>query len=365
MGKIRSRSAARRWILMSVAFLAFAFLGGGMGAAAQTGPSISQIVVLGDSFSDNGNLFSRTGGPPPPYWQGRISNGPVWVEYLAQKLGVPLRDCAWAGATTGLGNAVDGGTVDALGAWGLPGMTTAFQGLLDDPVDPNALYVLWGGGIDLTAAFAAPAEASVIIGKAVANLVTMAVTLQSLGATRILVLNLQDFAKVPGFLQADPQVRYFITQGCLALNQALKANLPLGVHYFDTFSLFTDIVAHPEEYGLLNVTGQLIAAPGADPDGYFFWDGNHFSTAGHAVVAKAVFRSVAPTVIVGEYDSGVPNALLSAGSTISDLIMQAAFQAENHDEFVSAVAAITNGLMKEGIITGRQKGAIESCAARS
>jgi outer membrane lipase/esterase len=364
MGKMRSKTISRRWILLSGALLAFVFLGGGAGATAQTGPSISQVVVLGDSYSDNGNLYAEVGAPDPPYWQGRMSNGPVWVEHLAQKLGVPLDDRAWAGATTGVGNGVDGGTVDSLGALGLPGMTTAFQGLLGDPVDPNALYVLWGGGNDLTAAFADPAEAYAIIGKAVTNLVTMTVTLQALGATRILVLNLQDFAKCPGFLNEDPQIRFFITQGVLAFNQALKANLPLGVHYFDTFSLFTDIVADPGEYGLSNVTDQLIAAPGADPDGYFFWDGHHFTTAGHALIANALYRSVAPTVIVGGCDSGVPNALLNTGSTISDLIMQAAIQAKNHGGFVSAAAAITNELVRDGIITGREKAAIEGCAAR-
>ena len=327
--------------------------------------SISQIVVLGDSFSDNGNLYALTGGPPPPYWQGRISNGPVWAEYLAQRLGVLLSDFAWAGATTGVGNIVDGGTVDALGAWGLPGMTTVFQDYLSaNPVDPNALYVFWGGGNDLRAAFTDPAEAPAIIGKAVTNLVTMAATLQALGATRILVLNLHDFAKTPAFLQEDPEVSYFITQGSLALNQALKANLPPGVHYFDTFSRLSDITADPGEYGLSNVTDQLILTLGADPNTYFFWDGIHPTTAGHAILADALYQSVAPTVIVGECDSGVPNPLLSTGSTISDLIAQAAFGAKNHGEFVSAVAAVTNELMKSGHISGSQKAAIGSCAAR-
>ena len=326
--------------------------------------SISQIVVLGDSFSDNGNLYALTGGPPPPYWQGRISNGPVWAEYLAQRLGVLLSDFAWAGATTGVGNIVDGGTVDALGAWGLPGMTTVFQDYLSaNPVDPNALYVFWGGGNDLRAAFTDPAEAPAIIGKAVTNLVTMAATLQALGATRILVLNLQDFAKSPGFLNEDPQIRYFITQGSLAFNQALKANLPPDVHYFDTFSRFSDIIANPEEYGLSNVTDQLILAPGADPNKYFFWDGVHPTTAGHAIIANALYQSVAPTVIIGECNSGVPNPLLSSGSTISDLIAQAAIGAKNHGKFVSAVASITNELMKSGVISGSQKDAIQGCAA--
>jgi phospholipase/lecithinase/hemolysin len=364
MEKRRSRFVGWRWILLPVALFALAFPTGGAGAAAQTDQSISQVVVLGDSFSDNGNLYALTGSPPPPYWQGRISNGPVAVEYLAQKLGVPLIDFAWAGATTGVGNEVDGGTVDALGALGLPGMTTAFQDYLSaHPVDPNALYVFWGGGNDLRAAFTDPAEALAIVGKAVTNLVTMAATLQALGATRILVLNLQDFAKSPAFLHEDPQIRYFITQGSLAFNQALKANLPPGVHYFNTFSQYTDIIADPGEYGLSNVTDQLILAPGADPNTYFFWDGIHFTTAGHAIIADALYRSVAPTVIIGECDSGVPNTLLSSGSTISDLIAQAAFGAKNHGRFVSAVASLTNKLMRSGLISRGQKGAIQRCAA--
>lgn len=355
-----------RWALGAAAAAVLVAQTVAASAAAQEGPSISQVVVLGDSFSDNGNLYARTANPLPPYWQGRMSNGPVTVEQLAQRLGVPLSDFAWAGATTGVGNGVDGGTVDDLGAFGLPGMTTAFQDLLaDNSVDPNALYVLWGGGNDLTAAFANPAEANAIIGKAVANLATMTVMLQTLGATRILVLNLQDFAKSPGFLNEDPQIRYFITQGILAFNQALKANLPLGVHYFDTFSLYTDIIADPGEYGLSNVTDQLITAPGADPNGYFFWDGMHFTTAGHALLAEALYQSIAPTVIVGGSDSGVPNLLLSTGSTISDLIALAAIEAKNHGQFVSSVASITNELMKSGVISGGQKEAIQRCAARA
>jgi phospholipase/lecithinase/hemolysin len=363
MDKKKAGSKGWPWALLPVALLALVFQMSGAKTAVQAVQPISQLVVLGDSFSDNGNLYALTGGPPPPYWQGRISNGPVWVEYLAQKLGVPLRDCAWAGATTGVGNGVDGGTVDTLGAFGLPGMKTACQGLLADPVDPNALYVLWGGGNDLKAAFADPAGAYAIIGKAVTNLVTMTAALQTLGATRILVLNLQDFANSPGFLHEDPQIRYFITQGVLAFNQALEANLPLGVHHGGVCALFEDVAADPDDYGLANVTGQLIMAPGADPDSYFFWDGMHPTTAGHAIIANALYRSVAPTVIVGGHDSGVPNTLLSSGSTISDLIMQAAMQAASHGDFVSAVAAITNELKAGGIISGDQKGAIERCAA--
>ncbi len=50
-----------------------------------------RIVVFGDSYSDNGNVFRISKGTYPcakRYWQGRFSNGPVWVEYLAQDYGL-------------------------------------------------------------------------------------------------------------------------------------------------------------------------------------------------------------------------------------------------------------------------------------
>jgi phospholipase/lecithinase/hemolysin len=193
----------------------------------------------------------------------------------------------------------------------------------------------------------------------------MVVTLQALGATQILVLNIQDFAKAPAFLQEDPQILYFMTQGTLAFNQSLKINLPPGVHYFDAFSRFSDIIGHPEEYGLTNVTDQLLLTPGQDPDKYFFWDGVHPTTAGHAIIANGLYQSVAPTVLIGDRDTGVPNLLLDNGFTISDLIAQAAFDAKNHGQFVSSVASITNELKRDGVLSGSQKGTIQSCAAQA
>ena len=70
-----------------------------------------------------------------------------------------------------------------------------------------------------------------------------------------------------------------------------------------------------------------------------------------------------PTVIVGSCNSGVANTFFSDGCTISDLIGHIAADARNHGAFVSGVAHLTNDLKKQGIITGAQKGAIQSCAA--
>jgi len=56
------------------------------------------LVAFGDSLSDNGNLFNLIGLPPPPYWEGRSSNGPTYAEQLAALLGAKLDDLAFAGA---------------------------------------------------------------------------------------------------------------------------------------------------------------------------------------------------------------------------------------------------------------------------
>jgi outer membrane lipase/esterase len=63
---------------------------------------IKDIYVFGDSLSDNGNIYAASGGalpPSPPYYQGRFSNGPVWVEYLGDMLPrAELNNFAFGGA---------------------------------------------------------------------------------------------------------------------------------------------------------------------------------------------------------------------------------------------------------------------------
>ncbi|WBO59801.1 SGNH/GDSL hydrolase family protein [Acidocella sp. MX-AZ03] len=85
------------------------------------------LYVFGDSLSDDGNLYKLTGLPPAPYYQGRFSNGPVWVEYLPGLTGLGFssaNDYAYGGAFTG---ALTIGTTNAgtnLEAAALPGIST-------------------------------------------------------------------------------------------------------------------------------------------------------------------------------------------------------------------------------------------------
>ena len=75
--------------------------------------------------------------------------------------------------------------------------------------------------------------------------------------------------------------------------------------------------------------------------------------------------NLTPTVVIGGNNSGVPNTLFANGCTISDVIAQIAASSTNHGEFVSGIADYTNSLARSGIITGKQKGAIQSAAAKA
>ena len=71
---------------------------------------------------------------------------------------------------------------------------------------------------------------------------------------------------------------------------------------------------------------------------------------------------VRPTVFVGTCNTMVPNRLFANGCTMADHIAEVAAQAKNHGAFVSGVTRLTNDWKRQGIITGAQKGAIQTCA---
>lgn len=73
-----------------------------------------------------------------------------------------------------------------------------------------------------------------------------------------------------------------------------------------------------------------------------------------------------PDLTVGSCNTGVANQHVGNGAWANDLIAAAdVASAGNHGAFVRAVTALANGWKKSGLITGRQHGAIVSCAART
>jgi len=283
-----------------------------LSSLALAGP-FSYLIAYGDSLSDNGNFYAITGQPPAPYWNGRVSNGPVAAEIMAAAMGATLQDFAWAGATTGIGNINDiptPGTTTALGSFNLPGMKTTFDSTKASlvPIAPSSEFILWGGAMD----FIYPAEPIPdIIGRGVANLVQMTSELQAMRAGMIVVPGMPDLGLTPRAMSYGPAVASGFSQVTDIFNMALRSNLPPGAAFFDTAALMRHIIANPGDYGFTNVTEPcFVSSPSpsicADPAAYFFWDDIHPTTATHAILAEnfleipepATFFFVSPVLVL-------------------------------------------------------------------
>jgi hypothetical protein len=71
------------------------------------------------------------------------------------------------------------------------------------------------------------------------------------------------------------------------------------------------------------------------------------------------------TIVIGGIDTGVANQLFTNGCTSADLIAALRAPAPNQGAFVSGVAHLTNDWVAAGLITGQDKGKIQSATASS
>ncbi len=261
-----------------------------------TGVAVAQkysaVIAFGDSYSDNGNLYHLIGYPGWPYWYGRASNGPVAVEILAASgLGyIPLFDDAWGGATTGVGDLVDGGTTTQLGTLGLPGMITQLdrtKGGISPTMLQSGLFFVWGSINDFGAMTTTAAD------QAVSDLLGIVSSLQKLRAQFIFVPGIPDMGLLPYYRQQGPGVATRASFVSNYFNQKLAASLPRGVMYYDTAALFRDIVAHPSSYGFSNVTDACYTGTiCSQPYQYLFWDASHPSAHAHLILAQKFAAAV-------------------------------------------------------------------------
>jgi len=270
--------------------------------------TFTQVIAFGDSLTDNGNLFADTGGavPVPPYWNGRFSNGPVWVEGLAASLGVTLDDYARGGATTGGGTVTTPPISNEAGPFmGLQDEIAAYLGGAGSGgADPSALYVVWAGANDFLSA--APGTELAAIGPAITNIVTAIGDLVAAGAQHFLLPNLPDLGLTPRSIAAD-----LIAPGSAAGATALSAifnaqyNIALDGTFgagfgtrLDVFQMIDDIAANPAAFGFTNVTQPCfdVTVPSvcADPSIYAFWDDIHPTAITHGILADAAFAAVVP-----------------------------------------------------------------------
>lgn len=274
-----------------------------LGATAAARAGYTTVYAFGDSLSDNGNLFAATGGAAPQpgdYYQGRFSNGPAAVEYLAQGLGATLIDFAWGGAKTGFTNGALAGT--PLEMTGIRSQVASFQaGLGGGAADGSALYFVWGAANDFQYDGYTPDVAATAIG----NLVASVQTLYGLGARHIMVPGLADLGATPagiasGFAPALTGLSAFFNAQLLATLSGLEASLAgSDLIFVDIFAAQHELIAHPGDHGLTNVTGACftgyVGIPGTQcstPDEYLYWDRIHPSAVAHRHLGQAMLLAV-------------------------------------------------------------------------
>jgi phospholipase/lecithinase/hemolysin len=287
--------------------------------------SFNQLVVFGDSLSDTGNIAKALGGqfpPSPPFAPSRLSNGPLWVEYLAPALGLganQVTNLAVAGATSGRSNvaplSAPGQGLEQLNLPGVLNEIDLFAGQLaasgaaggPTKANPNALYVVWGGANDfLTLPQDISAAIQSVFGS-VKNVAQAVTSLAGLGAKTIVVPNLPNLGVTP--LAAARQVVEKATifsslfntllQGTLG---DLESDLGIDIVQVDVFSLVQSIAARPAEFGFKNITTPLFQAAlqpsptPINPDQFAFADDFHPTTAVHRLIGDAFKRSLSAPV---------------------------------------------------------------------
>jgi phospholipase/lecithinase/hemolysin len=261
----------------------------GTGTPGQGAP-FTGIVGFGDSLSDTGNFFALTGLPPAPYFEGRVSNGIVWIEYLAELMELSpesVVNYAYAGATTGRSNEND--IPDLVEFPGLQDEIDFFVEDLDGKkADKRALYIVWAGANDF---FVSDVSAETIA-TGVENTLNAVQRLHQVGARRIMVVNLPDLGLTPFGRSVDPAGLSFVSAVYNAtLDSALDGLEAAGIKTIrvDSAGILQDVVANPGSFGFSNVVDAYLAT-GGDPSGFLFWDSVHPTTHGHFFIAEEAMR---------------------------------------------------------------------------
>ncbi len=253
----------------------------------------SHIYAFGDSLVDTGNAFAKTGIPPAPYFEGRFSNGPIWIDYIAGDMSVMETNLAYGGARSDDSGELQIGNSPAIPVPGLLAQVNAFVAS-SAQIDEKALYIIWVGANDYLSG--AQSQPSATVG----NISTAVSTLNMAGAEHFLIANLPELGELPlirdggqggGQMDAIAALNALSVEHNNALAEAvagLNRSDNLTIHLLDTYALFKSAVEGG--LGLSDITdactrvSDCINSPTVQSS-YLFWDEVHPTTATHRIIA--------------------------------------------------------------------------------
>lgn len=163
---------------------------------------VRQLIVFGDSYSDNGNTYraSQETYPGAAYSLGRFTNGPTWSEDLAAKLGIDRTDSRYfrnfAYGSAKIAGRVRLETHDASHSWEftIPDLAGEIdEYVAEGTVNPaDSLYTLFMGTNDIMSYEPSTPKANHAFVEGLLETLGEQVTrLESLGAKHVVVFDMR------------------------------------------------------------------------------------------------------------------------------------------------------------------------------
>ncbi|GGI86204.1 SGNH/GDSL hydrolase family protein [Legionella impletisoli] len=282
---------------------------------------INKIVVFGDSLSDNGNFYEymKKQFPTAPYYEGRFTNGPVWIELVANAKETELFDYAFGGA----------GVLDPVedpdsALFNLHQEVNSYFLANEDKADADALYIVWIGSNNY---LAMPEDDDKALSIVLGGIKTEVQRLVDKGAKHIVVVNLPDLGKTPVAYDynANDKLSILAIDHNVALLQQVeefqKAYPEVQWLYLNVGSMFSELILGPESFGfnketlkdtcfdkyppsediqnasptMMGLAASLIkqAKGQVDPcDGYLFFDPVHPTALAHKILSERTLQDL-------------------------------------------------------------------------
>ena len=286
----------------------------------------TQLLSFGDSLSDMGNAKASILNTPdvPPYWQGRFSNGEVWLGPMYDAYGLSSSigsGAASTGANRAFGGAQTGGGYAYLL---IPNVGTQISNYLSNvqaTIPSTAVVSLWAGGNDF---LYGTANADTIASNMEAHIRQLA----GAGARTLIVPNLPPLEDTPEIQSRSSSAQANIRSEVIDYNNQLssivanlRVELGITIHTIDAWTIFGDITLNKGSLGLTNVqdaacTGGSTLLPlpicnsassiAANFDEYVFFDKAHPTRVMHEIIARFAVEAVGESDRDGD---GVVNAM--------------------------------------------------------
>jgi len=265
---------------------------------------INDMLLFGDSISDQGNSFNAFGTPQsPPYYSGRFSNGPVWAEAVATEYGKSVVAGNWGESGT---NRAFGGsqTGPGMSFFVIPNVGEQINRYLNNVnsnIDQDDLVFLFAGGNDFTVGAGNP-------NITLQNMIAHVNTLADSGAKEFVVVNIPPIEKTPIYssntpsdlLQTENNVIYYNTQLVVEMS-SLASQRGLTIKVVDIHVMFNEIYYNGSFGGITNVVDEACGytsgtcnsndiAP--NPDEFLFWDYVHPTRVIHEALSELILQEI-------------------------------------------------------------------------